>query len=98
MTTTADTNTILEEQPEKKGDLGSMFSSLFSKIPIKMAFLLFIIFVLINSTVFIEYCVEPFGKNYFDGINVTSTGTYLQGLFLSVAYIILATLDNYNII
>ena len=82
----------------KSGDFWDMVSGIFTSIPIKMMILLYIVFIIINSTVFIEYCIEPLGKTYHDANGMTNTGTYLQGLFLVVGYTIMYALTSNNVI
>lgn len=82
----------------KSGDFWDMVSGIFTSIPIKMMVLLYIVFIIINSTVFIEYCIEPLGKTYHDANGMTNTGTYLQGLFLVVGYMIMYALTSNNVI
>ncbi len=81
-----------DKHKEKNGDFGDLISGVLSSVPLKMAVLLYIVFIIINSTVFIEYCIEPLGKSYHDGNGVTEVGTYLQGLFLVVGYMIMYAL------
>ncbi len=76
---------------ESSGGFLEMMTGVISAVPFKMAILLYIVFVLVNSTIFIEYCIEPLGKSYHDG-TLTNTGTYLQGLFLVIGYMIMHAL------
>ena len=87
----------LDATVTKKSDFWDVLSSIATAIPFKMAFLLFFIFLLINSTIFIEYIIEPMGKSYYDN-SVTEAGTYMQGLFLASGYMIMYALTANEIV
>jgi hypothetical protein len=55
----------------------------------KMSFLLFIIFILLTSDVFIENILSSKDNSYAEGRGVTLKGAVTQGLILSICYIIL---------
>jgi hypothetical protein len=60
----------------------------------KMSFLLFLIFILITSDVFIEGVLSSKDNSYAEGRGVTVKGAVSQGLILSLCYIILNILIN----
>ena len=86
----SDTDTL--EGPKNKkssgDDFPSMTASMFSKINIKVAILLFMFGILIFSDVFIENALS-----YFDGASqageATTKGTMIQLLALTIGYIII---------
>lgn len=84
--------------PDKSNDFVQIMGNIVSGIPFKMSIIIFIIFVLINSTIFIEYCIEPLGKRYYDTEGVTNAGTYLQGLFLVIGYMLMYGLISTGLI
>lgn len=78
-----------DEEPTKHDGL-DVVGSVFSRLNIWVAVLLFIVFCLMNTTIFIEDVMKKINGDFVsaDG-NLTSNGTIVQGLFLSLAYIII---------
>lgn len=74
---------------DKGDDFPSMFNDLFRKLPLKVAFFLFILGVFIFSDVFIENVLMPFGEDNVDINCPTTKGTVTQLLFLCTGYMIL---------
>lgn len=70
------------------GDFPSLFADLFLKINWKMAFFLFIIFIVLTSDVFIDKCLRKIPGSV---TNMTSTnkGSIIQGVFLVLFFIIM---------
>ena len=58
----------------------------------KIAFLLFILFIIISSDVFIDGVLAVSGKNYTDGRYPTTQGVMAQGVILALCYILIHTL------
>lgn len=79
-----------EDTTSKKHDGFDIFGSIFGKLNIWVAILLFILFILINTPVFIDDILKKINTNFVsaDG-NPTSSGIITQGIFLSIGYIIL---------
>lgn len=63
----------------------------------KISILLFILFILISSDVFIDRVLSGTG-NYTEGRQVTSKGVLAQGTVLALGYIIVSCLVTYNFI
>lgn len=68
-------------------DFWDVISGVLKAVPYKMAILIYMIFIVINSTIFIEYTIEPLGSSYYGSAGLTNSGTYLQGLFLVIGYL-----------
>lgn len=81
----------------KGGDFITIFTDIIARIPYKMAFLLFLIFMLIISDLFQEYWLIQF-KGAVEDDHVTSYGHIIQGLSLALLYIIFDALIFYGII
>ena len=62
-----------------------------SSTPVKMSFLIFILFIIITSDVFVEKVMGN-NKNFVEGRNVSTQGVFLQGLLMSILYLFLYTL------
>ncbi len=86
-----------KKQASSNDEFGAVIWALIKSVPWKIAICLFLLFIVINSTIFIEYCIEPFGNTYAS-TQLTDKGIYLQGLFLSIGYIVLNTLVSYEIL
>ena len=75
------------------GDFPSLFADLFMRINWKMAFFLFLFFIILTSDIFIDKCLRkvPGSVN-----NMTSTnkGTVIQGVVLVIFFIIMDTIIN----
>lgn len=89
----------VEDKPvkSKKSDFMSMTGGLITDINIKVAFLLFIIGVLIFSDVFIDGILRGIGGTVDDQCTTTK-GTVIQLTLLSLAYIILDLVVKYGLL
>ena len=58
----------------------------------KIAFLLFILFIIISSDVFVDGVLAVSGKKYTDGRYPTTQGVMAQGVILALCYILIHTL------
>lgn len=76
-----------KEENEESGGFWGIVQELISSIPYKISILLFIVLVLMNSTSFMEFVLEPMGKAYYDGGQLTNLGTYIHCLFMVLGYI-----------
>ena len=76
-----------------------VFGSIIGKLNIWIALLLFIVFILMNTTFFIDEIMKKINSDFVgaDG-NLTSNGIVVQGLFLSLAYIIVDLLVSGGIL
>lgn len=81
----------VDSEPIKKPDELLSITENINSTPIKMSFLIFIIFIIITSDVFVEKIMGN-NKNYIEGRNVTTQGACIQGLLMSIVYLLLYTL------
>ncbi len=88
-----------EESETDKHDGFDMIGSLLGKINIWVAFLLFIIFILMNTHFFIDDVMKKINSDFvaLDG-NLTSSGIIIQGIMLSLSYIVVDLLVSGGII
>lgn len=87
----SDPITVCKRSPD---DFMKMIVEIFSEIQYKLFFLIFIVFIIINSDVFINRILGKF-NNTLDGHRITSWGTILQGTFLVLGAIAIdATIKN----
>jgi hypothetical protein len=86
--TKSNTTNANKKKKKSPGDFPSLFADLFMKINWKIAFFLFILFIIINSDIFIDKCL---GKIPGAVTNMTPTGkgTVVQAACLVLFYIIL---------
>ena len=87
-TDSEDINTIVNSKPD---EISSIVSCIGNNT-FKIAFLLFILFIVISSDVFIDGVLALSGKKYTDGRYPTTQGVLAQGALLSLCYIIIHTL------
>jgi hypothetical protein len=80
-----------------KTDLMKISGGILSNINYKMAFLLFIIGIIIFSDVFIENIIQPFGDTV-DAECTTTKGTMIQLSFLTIGYLILDLIVKYEVL
>lgn len=78
-------------------DLMKMSGNLLTNINYKVAFLLFIVGMIIFSDVFIESVIGKFSDSV-DGDSPTTKGTIIQLLLIVLAYIILDLIVKYEVL
>ncbi len=81
----------------KKTDLMKMTGNLLSNINYKVAFMLFVISMIIFSDVFIEGVLSGISGTV-EGDCTTTKGTMLQLLFMVIAYILLDLIVQYEVL
>jgi hypothetical protein len=64
----------------------------------KTSLFLFILFILISSDVFIDRILSSSNNTYAEGRQCTAKGTVVQGVLLSIGFIIIHTLITNNYI
>ena len=72
-------------------DMSSVVSCIGSNT-FKISFLLFVLFIIISSDVFIDGVLSASGKNYTDGRYPTTQGVMVQGVILALCYILIHTM------
>lgn len=90
----SDPITVCKKGPD---DFMKMTVEIFSEIQYKLFFLIFIVFIILNSDVFINRILSKFSST-LDGHRITSWGTVLQGTFLVLGAIAIDALVKNNIV
>lgn len=90
----SDPITICKKGPD---DFMKMTVEILSEVQYKLFFLVFIIFVIINSDIFINRILGKFSHT-MDGHRITSWGVVLQGTFLVLGAIAIDALVKNNIV
>lgn len=82
------------------GDLYQLSSKFYELINIKIAFLLFITYYILNTDIFIEKGLSRFFCGVYDHTHdkFTEKGIVISGMLLSMFYILYDFLDKKNII
>ncbi len=83
------------KKKNKKSDLMKMTGNMLANINYKVAFLLFIVGVILFSDIFIDGILSNFSGSV-DGECTTTKGAMLQLLFMVLAYIILDLIVKYE--
>jgi hypothetical protein len=74
-------------------DIPAILADLIMNLPWSLALILFIIYVLLNSDIFINGVLSKI-NNASKNMVPTNKGTFISGLFLSIAFIIFYMLIN----
>lgn len=82
-----DSDPLMADCPD---DVGSILLDIFGRIQYKLFALMFVIFIIVSSDVFINRALTKF-TGAVDQKCPTSWGTFLQGLFLVIACILVDT-------
>ncbi len=92
-------NSILEDSEElifaecntKNNDLFGVTGNLYDAMKIKVAFLIFILYIIINSDIFVENILSKFIKGTYDQSTdkCTEKGILVSGIVLSLLYIVI---------
>lgn len=77
-----------KKKDKSPGDFPSLFADLFLRINWKMAFFLFILFIIITSDIFIDKCLRKIPGSV-ENMNSTNKGTVIQGVFVVLFFIIM---------
>lgn len=90
-----------KEAIEKEhGDLFQVTNNIYKLMNIKISLILFAIYIILNFDRFIENGLSKIVSNIYDYTNdkITNKGIILNGVIISVAYILLDMLDKKKII
>jgi len=92
-------NSILEDSEEliftecstKNNDLFGVTGNLYDVMKIKVSFFIFILYIIINSDIFVENILSKFIKGTYDqgSDKMTEKGILVSGVVLSLLYIII---------
>jgi len=73
---------------KEKNDLMSVFMEIMRSIPLKSAFFIFILFIIVTSDIFVKKILGKLsGTTEQDMFCVTGKGAFIQGLILSLGFI-----------
>ena len=87
-------NLVEENIPD---DVTSMFGALGSDV-VKMALFLFLYIIFLCSDVFIDRVLSTSDNRYVEGGQITDSGVFVQGILLSIGYIIMHVLISHEFI
>ena len=93
-----------EEKKYKKNDVGDLYqlsNKFYELLNLKIAFLLFLLYYILNTDIFIELVFSNnLLSNVYDRVNdkITEKGIVISGIILSLCYLIIDMLDKKNII
>lgn len=84
----------------KNGDLFHVGSKIYDNLKLKLAGLLFLVFLILNSDIFIEGVLSKFISGTYDSISdkTTEKGIVLSAMILSLSYLFLDFLFEKKII
>lgn len=82
----------------EKHDFGDVLSGILGSIPWTMAILLLILYLFINSTIFINDVLKPMYPDAVDIDRTTNLGTVISGVVLVLGYIILDILKKCDVL
>ena len=93
----------LKEQDElkiKTGDLFQVSNKLYENTNIKIGIILFFIYIILNLDIFIENVLSKIFNNVYDHNNdkILARGLIINGIILSLLYMLLDLLNKKNII
>lgn len=77
---------ILDGSTQEESSTDTIISTL------KTSVFVFILFILLSSDVFIDRILSTSDNSYAEGRNCTTKGTIVQGLILSIGFILIHTL------
>jgi hypothetical protein len=95
---------IIDTKAQKEnetGDLYQLSNKFYELLNLKIAFILFLLYYILNTDIFIELAFSNgFIKNTYDSVNdkITERGVIISGIVLTLCYLIIDILDKKNII
>lgn len=75
-------------------DLSYMLYKLVIQFNVKVAILIFIFYILLNTDIFNKYALIYFGNNIYENNQITEKGLLVIGILLSLFYIIIDVLNQ----
>ncbi len=93
---------MLKRKKDKDDDVedigkSTTYSNIIGTQTLKISVLLFLLFILLSSDVFIDRVLSSV-STYVEGRHCTTKGMIAQGVLLSIGYIIIHTLVSYDYI
>lgn len=76
------------ESDEKKGDLNHMLINVFSDMNIKISIMLMILYIVLNSEVFMDNVLSKIDGTMADG-RTTNRGVFICAILLAMGYILI---------
>jgi hypothetical protein len=85
---------------KNQGDLFHICSKVYDNMKLKLASILFVVFIILNSDVYAENILAKFFTNSYDSScdNITEKGIIISGILMVIIYIILDNLYENNCI
>jgi len=90
-----------EKKDTETGDLYQLSNKFYDLLNLKIAFILFLLYYILNTDIFVELV---FSNRYiidaYDSVNdkITEKGIIISGIILSLCYLVIDLLDKKNII
>jgi len=85
---------------KNQGDLFHICSKVYDNMKLKLASILFVVFIILNSDVYAENILAKFFTNSYDSScdTITEKGIIISGILMVIIYIILDNLYENNCI
>lgn len=91
-----------DDVKEKKysSDLFHVVGAIYDNMEIKISFILFITFILLNTDIFADNCLRKIASGTYDSSQdkITAKGVMISAMILSITYILVDLLVSKNII
>lgn len=87
-------------EKENVGDLYQLSNNLYDLLNLKIGFILFLLYYILNSDIFMELGLNNIFSNAYDRVNdkITEKGIIISGMFLVLSYLLIDLLDKKKII
>ena len=92
--------TETENKKNKTGDLFQVSNKVYQTTNVKLGIILFFLYIILNLDIFIENVLSKIFNNVYDNENdkITNKGIIINGIILSMIYMLLDLLNKKNII
>lgn len=89
-----------ENKEKYSSDLFHLFGAVYDNMQIKISFILFITFIVLNTDIFAYSCLRKITNGAYDlsQDKITAKGVMVSAMILSIVYIIIDLLVSKNII
>ncbi len=87
-----------DDEGEIRHDFGDVAGGLFSSIPWVMAFLLLLLYLFINSNIFINDILKPMYPDAIDIDRTNNLGTVISGVVFVLGYLIIDILKRCDVL
>lgn len=89
-----------EIKENEVGDLYQLSTNLYDLLNLKIGFILFLLYYILNSDIFIDLALNKLFLNSYDRVNdkITEKGIIISGVILTLLYLIIDLLDKKKII